>query len=251
MDELLAQLDSRDETVQAESAAIHEIKHNEHADANGKQDPKNRFKARQARKAAALAESYAPSNPEEQARLQREADEENDAILKVCTDFSLEVHQINPDGHCLFSAVADQLCLLGLIPPSEATYTNARKAAAKFIHSHPEDFLPFLPSSLGEDGDGALDAGFMTPEQFDSYCTSMRDTAVWGGEPEIVALSRAFHIPIHVVQGGMPPIVVHHPSGEQGGQDFASESAIWISYHRKLYGLGEHYNSLRPIRKPA
>ena len=193
-----------------------------------------------------------------QARLQREADEENDTILKVCASFSLAVHQvlllfistfrlgfltlpskINPDGHCLFSAVADQLSLLGMIPPSQATYTNTRETAAKFIHSHPEDFLPFLPSSLGEDGDGALDAGFMTREQFDSYCTSMRDTAVWGGEPEIVALSRAFNIPIYVVQGGMPPIVVHHPSGEHGGQDITSESAIWISYHRKLYGLGE------------
>jgi OTU domain-containing protein 6 len=78
----------------------------------------------------------------------------------------------------------------------------------------------------------------MTREQFDSYCTAVRDTAVWGGEPEIVALSRTFNIPIHIVQGGKPPIVVHHPSGEHG-EDFASQSAMWISYHRKLYGLGE------------
>jgi len=179
-----------------------------------------------------------------QSRLQREADEENDTILKLCSEFSLTVHEINPDGHCLFSAVADQLSLLGTVPPSQATYENTRKAAANFIHSHPEEFLPFLPSSLGEDGDGALDGGFMTREQFDNYCTAMRDTAVWGGEPEIVALSRTFNIPIHIVQGGKPPIVVHHPSG-QHEEDFANQSAIWISYHRKLYGLGEHYNSLR------
>jgi len=140
--------------------------------------------------------------------------------------------------------VADQLSLLGTVSPSQATYANTRKAAANFIHSHPEDFLPFLPSSLGEDGDGTLDGGFMTREQFDSYCTAMRDTAVWGGEPEIVALTRAFNTPIHIVQGGKPPIVVHHPSGEYR-EDFANQSAIWISYHRKLYGLGEHYNSLR------
>ena len=126
-----------------------------------------------------------------------------------------------------------------MIPSSQATYTNTRRAAAAFIHSHPEDFLPFLPSSVGEDGDGALNAGFMTREQFDGYCASMRDTAIWGGEPEIVALSRAFNIPIYVVQGGKPPIVAHYPSGEHGGQDFACESAVWISYHRKLYGLGE------------
>jgi OTU domain-containing protein 6 len=48
MNELLAQLDSRDETVRAESATIvHEMKLNEQA--NGKQDPRNRFKARQVR----------------------------------------------------------------------------------------------------------------------------------------------------------------------------------------------------------
>jgi OTU domain-containing protein 6 len=46
MSELLAQLDSRDETVQAESTTMHKMKLNEQADANGKQDPRNRFKAR-------------------------------------------------------------------------------------------------------------------------------------------------------------------------------------------------------------
>lgn len=50
MNELLAQLDSRDETVQAESATIiQEIKLNEQVDANEKQDPRSRFKARQVR----------------------------------------------------------------------------------------------------------------------------------------------------------------------------------------------------------
>jgi len=46
MNELLAQLDSRDETVRAELATINEMNLNEQADANGRQDPKNRFKAR-------------------------------------------------------------------------------------------------------------------------------------------------------------------------------------------------------------
>lgn len=156
------------------------------------------------------------------------------------------------------------MALLGIIPPSQATYANIRSAAANFIHSHPDDFLPFLPAVGGEDTEGALDAGFMTREQFDGYCFTVRDTAVWGGEPEIVALSRAFNVPINVVQGGQPPIVVHDPSGET---TLKVQPAVWISYHRKLYGLGEvskntvnfligllrfcffqHYNSLRPIQ---
>lgn len=153
------------------------------------------------------------------------------------------VFKINPDGHCLFSAVADQLALLGVISPAEASYANIRTIAANYIYSHPDDFLPFLPSDGGEDSAGALDAGMMTQEQFDTYCISMRDTAIWGGEPEIVALSRAFKLPIHVVQGGQPPIVVHDPAGEQKVDHLTDPQVIRISYHRKLYGLGE-VNSL-------
>ena len=137
-------------------------------------------------------------------------------------------------------------------------------AAANFIRSHPEDFLPFLPSS--EDGG---DAGMLTPVQFEDYCSSITNTATWGGEPEIVALSRAFNIPIHIVQGGKPEIVVHEPD------ERTNDKVVRISYHRKLYGLGEvsgwwslsclksnlfffffffffskqHYNSLHPAKE--
>lgn len=74
----------------------------------------------------------------------------------------------------------------------------------------------------------------LTPAQFEDYCSSIKDTATWGGEPEIVALSGAFKIPIHIVQGGKPSIVVHEPIGERTSND-----VLRISYHRKLYGLGE------------
>jgi len=74
----------------------------------------------------------------------------------------------------------------------------------------------------------------LTPVQFEDYCSSIKGTATWGGEPEIVALSRAFKIPIHIVQGGKPPIVVHEPEDE-----CTNDNVIRISYHRKLYGLGE------------
>lgn len=120
--------------------------------------------------------------------------------------------------------------------PSTANFVNLRAIAADYIRSHPDDFLPFLPSSGGEDTIEAHEAGLVNRAQFESYCKSVRETAAWGGEPEIVALSRAFKVPIHVVQGGKPPIVVHHPTG---GETKPGEPAVWISYHRKLYGLGE------------
>ncbi len=128
--------------------------------------------------------------------------------------------------------------------------------------SHPDDFLPFLPSTSGEDAAGSYDEGLISPREFEQYCTTIRDTGAWGGEPEILALSRAFNVPIHVVQGGAPPIVVHNPNGGPGEGDLNVKHAVRISYHRRMYGLGEvimlsphhvytdpipqHYNSLRP-----
>ncbi|PCH38218.1 cysteine proteinase [Wolfiporia cocos MD-104 SS10] len=206
----------------------------------------------QARKAAALAEQYAPGNPEAEARLQREAADEAKAISHMCDELGLEMHEINPDGHCLFSAVADQLALLNILPAAQANYTTCRLAAANYIHSHPDTFLPFLPSAGGEDAAGATsDTGLMSRAEFDQYCTTIRDTGTWGGEPEILALSSAFNVPIHVVQGGTPPVVIHQPLGSAGQSSVTDKNVAHISYHRRMYGLGEHYNSLRLKRSLA
>ena len=158
-----------------------------------------------------------------------------------CADLTNTCLEVNPDGHCLFAAVADQLAVLGILPRTQATYAVTRTAAANYIYTHPDDFLPFLPSIDGEDGVGATDAGFMTPRQFGIYCTAIRDTAVWGGEPEILALSRAYNIPIHVIQSGTPPVVVHNPAGTPDHDDGldGTKSVVRISYHRRMYGLGE------------
>ncbi|KAF8894574.1 OTU-domain-containing protein [Infundibulicybe gibba] len=242
MNDLLAQLDSRDQVVQVESATIlNDMQLTERAKdlgADQKPDPKSRYVARQARKAAAIAQTYSPDDPAAEARLEKEAKDEENAIARVCDELGLVIYEINPDGHCLFSAVADQLALL-------AHYAATREAAANYIHSHPDEFIPFLPSASGEDGAGALDAGLMNKPQFDQYCISIRDTSVWGGEPEILALSRAYQVPIHVIQGSTPPIVVHDHRADSR-RDIYEQRAVRISYHRRMYGLGEHYNSLRP-----
>ncbi|KAJ7046735.1 hypothetical protein C8F04DRAFT_207845 [Mycena alexandri] len=250
VDDLLAQLDSRDETVKQESAnVLNDMQLNKQAhqlEGASKQDAKSRFKARQARKAASLAQNYAAGDPAAEARLEKEAKDEERDINRVCDELNLRVHEINPDGHCLFSAIADQLQLLSIIPPPQASYATTRVAASTYIYSHPDDFLPFLPSAAGEDAAGALDSGLMSPREFEQYCASIRDTAVWGGEPEILALSRAYNVPIHVIQGGQPPVVVHNPVGSSNDDPVAEKRVVRISYHRRMYGLGEHYNSLRP-----
>ncbi|GLB34996.1 putative OTU-like cysteine protease [Lyophyllum shimeji] len=241
MDELFAHLDSRDQTVQAESAAvINEVQTNEVArnEARSRKDVKSRFKARQARKAAAREQTFSPSDPETEARLKKEADDEEKDIDKVCQEKSLQIYEVNPDGHCLYSAVADQLALLDILPASQANYAVVRRAASQYMFSHPDDFVPFLAPPVDSD------SGVMTPGGFERYCAAIRDTAEWGGEPEILALSRAYKVPIHVIQAGRPSVVVHDPGDPAAAKD--EKRVVRISYHRRMYGLGEHYNSLRP-----
>ncbi|XP_006458166.1 hypothetical protein AGABI2DRAFT_148660 [Agaricus bisporus var. bisporus H97] len=237
---LLTQLDTQDEdTVVNEISPNNEIDRQE---AKQRQSAKSRFQARQVRRAAALAQYSSPADPEAEARLVKEAADEEKAISKICKKHGRQMFQINPDGHCLYSAVAHQLTLLGKLTSSQATYVAMRAAAAQFIESHPDDFLPFLPAIEGEDT--STDPGLMSPSQFRQYCHDVRDSAVWGGEPEIQALSRAFNVPIYVVQAGTPPIVVHDPSRGSETDEF-KQDGVWLSYHRRMYGLGEHYNSLR------
>lgn len=121
---------------------------------------------------------------------------------------------------------------------SSTNYASTRLAAANYMLSHQDDFIPFLPSVEGEDGVGATQSdGIMSSKQYARYCASIRETAAWGGEPEILALSRAYNVPIHVVQAGKPPVVIHEPV--EGMSDVAGAKVAFISYHRRMYGLGE------------
>jgi hypothetical protein len=86
----------------------------------------------------------------------------------------------------------------------------------------------------------------MSPREFQMYCASIRDTAAWGGEPEIMALSRAYNVPIHVIQAGKPPIVIHEPPPNMS--DGVENKIVFISYHRRMYGLGEV--SRHPLMHP-
>jgi len=250
VDDLLAQLDARDASSKEAAVVLNEVQGRSMQDAQqmtekAKKDSRARFKAREERKAAALAANYAPVDSEADAKLIQAARDELTHIQTVADSMGLAIQEINADGHCLYSAVADQLQLLSIIPPSAASYQTTRLAAATYMISHPEEFLPFLPSAEGEDGQGATDSyGFMSPAQFEQYCLTVRDTGVWGGEPEIMALTKAYRVPIVVIQSGPQPVVVHAPV--QGGSQDPRQPGVKISYHRRLYGLGEHYNSLRP-----
>ncbi|OWZ29510.1 OTU domain-containing protein 6B [Cryptococcus neoformans c45] len=233
-----------------------------YANANGgggggkkKKSSRQRFEERQARKQEALLESTPPADPGWTAQLEKERQEEIKVISDACFALNRNLFEIAPDGHCMYAAIGDQLGLLGIIPAEEATNPRAiRRKAADYMLSHPDDFMPFLPSITGEDTPNATSDGMITPSGFAQYCKAVAETGEWGGEPEIQALSRAYGIPIHVIQRGPPTVVSHGGKDDSfGGGLTAEESSkqgervVRISYHKRMYGLGEHYNSLRPV----
>lgn len=61
--------------------------------------------------------------------------------------------EINPDGHCLYAAIADQSNLLGLTIsgyPSGSgkggvyDYRDMRRVTSEFMKRHRDDFVPFI-----------------------------------------------------------------------------------------------------------
>lgn len=186
---------------------------------------RNRQKERLARRAAEQeaamlsAEQEASSMTDHRAR-------ESTYMKSAFTANKLTEKDIQPDGHCLFSALADQLSHNG-IPlggdKEEPGYKTIRKTASGYMEEHADDFAPFLEEDL------------------EGYVKKMRDTAEWGGQLELMAVARRYGVEIKVIQDGRTENI----SGGEGGGEGDETKTLWLAYYRHGYGLGEHYNSLR------
>ena len=187
----------------------------------------SRQKARLARRAAEQEEAIARAETEA-AQLPNLKDQERKAMLKELKVRGLVEKDIRSDGHCLYAAVADQLTHHGIdLGPLEGSdpqpgYKVTRNIAADFISHHPDDFSAFLEEPL------------------DEYVRKIRSTGEWGGQLELSALARAYGVDINVLQGD------GRVENIQGGSE-AMRKVLWLAYYRHSFGLGEHYNSLRPI----
>lgn len=195
----------------------------------------NRQRARLARRAAEQ-EAAATQAAEEAANMPDQRQTERTRMLEEFKKRGLREKEIRPDGHCLYSAVADQMSQLGLGLQSNARpvatkgvdaqteelpyYKQVRSAAADYISDHPDEFLPFLEEPL------------------DEYTHKVKDTAEWGGQLELLALAKTYDIRINVLQGnGRVEKIESEPE--------VNDKEIWLAYYRHGFGLGEHYNSLR------
>uniref|UniRef100_A0A023GI58 Putative otu ovarian tumor-like cysteine protease n=1 Tax=Amblyomma triste TaxID=251400 RepID=A0A023GI58_AMBTT len=137
----------------------------------------------------------------------------------------LAVYEVPSDGNCMYKAMEHQLGLFGVMK----SMTELRQETADYMLSHAEEFLPFLTSRRSGD--------MMTSEEYEEYCTEVSNTTAWGGQLELKALSHACKVPITVVQAYGPSIEI--------GTEYDCNPML-LSYHRCLYEMGEHYNSLIP-----
>ncbi|KAH7164499.1 hypothetical protein DER46DRAFT_340127 [Fusarium sp. MPI-SDFR-AT-0072] len=184
---------------------------------------RNRQKERLARRAAEQ-EAEAQRAEEEASSMTNHRAKESEYMKSTFEKHGLVEKDIAPDGHCLFSAVADQLgqndIPLGDSDAKDPAYKTVRRVASEYMLEHGDDFSPFLEEDLQD------------------YARKMRDTAEWGGQLELMALARQYKAEIRVVQDGRLERI-----GEEQGAE--SGKTLWLAYYRHGYGLGEHYNSLR------
>lgn len=151
---------------------------------------------------------------------------EHDLMAQLCGHHGLEIKEINPDGHCLFALIQDQLATRYKI---EVTVDQLRQKAGDHILAHGDEFTPFL-----------FDETTMLLRAVDSYVNELTTTAMWGSDMEILALARVYECPIEVHQAGADMLVMN---GD------ALLEPLKLGYFKHLYGLGEHYNSLRDVSR--
>ena len=202
----------------------------------------NRARERMARRQAEQEALFAQAE-KEASDIPNLKKQERDRMLAEFGKRSLREKIIRADGHCLYSAVADQLGELGVplqtgdAPATKPRisflqkqepegagsepYRQVRRAAATYIEGHADDFAPFLEEPL------------------DQYVHKIRDTGEWGGQLELLALAKTYGVRISVLQGDGRVEEI------DGGND--EDKRIWLAYYRHGFGLGEHYNSLHKV----
>ena len=207
---------------------IEEARQEETANLQGRPKKPNRQKARLARRAAEQDAQVAAAE-EEAANLPDLRDTEIKAMKSQMEKRGLVETFIQPDGHCLYSAVAyglpsEEVKKSGPFSPA---FQDVRHTAADFISKHPDDFAAFLEEPL------------------EMYTKKIRDTAEWGGQLELQAIARAYNADIYVLQSDGRVEKIESDAAESAGK----AQDVWLAYYRHSFGLGEHYNALSQTEK--
>ncbi|XP_065315128.1 deubiquitinase OTUD6B-like isoform X2 [Gordionus sp. m RMFG-2023] len=138
-----------------------------------------------------------------------------------------QIYEVPANGDCLYHSISHQLALIKDIYPQNITFDikGLRLQTSDYMKLNFSQFIPFMSDDLSNQN------------QYVKYCDDIAQTNCWGGHLEIQALSQVLQHPIHVIQSNAPNIIM--------GEEFEdTKPPLYISYHRYLYTLGEHYNSV-------
>lgn len=141
-------------------------------------------------------------------------------LLRSC---GLRIKEVEADGACLFRAFADQIEGDG-----GAGHAAYREQCIDFLQAQRADFEPFLE------------------EEFNEYCTQMRNPKAWGGHVEVQALARAIGVNAVIWQpteAGRPDRLVS-TAVEMTTSEADDVRCVQLSFH-PLHHAGRHYNSVR------
>ncbi|CDO96507.1 unnamed protein product [Kluyveromyces dobzhanskii CBS 2104] len=245
-DQLLAEMslnnDSKSSPAEAdESGQQHHQQ--QQLEQNGKKR-RNRQKEKLAKRDAEIAKikEQALEEAAEQPNLK---EIEQNSLDKVCEVLHLEQFDIQPDGHCLFSSILDQVKLrhqgensvvsdyhfpteyTGTKSVTEMDIYSLRSLSSSYIRENRDDFIPYL-----------FDENTMTVKDVDEYTKTMESTAQWGGEVEILALSKVLDCTISILMSGRSTYKIN---------EAGKNPELKLVYYKHSYTLGEHYNSLHDL----
>ncbi|KAK6458781.1 uncharacterized protein RJT20DRAFT_90219 [Scheffersomyces xylosifermentans] len=214
-EKLLAQIELKDETTPLSPP---------HASTESQAKPKrNRQKERLERRKADL-ERIKQEAALEAANTVDYRQIEIDSMSQLLALNNLSLHEIKPDGHCLFASIQDQLLVR---QQQEVTIEELRKKAGDYMLENKNDFIPFL-----------FDEQTMELRDIEPYVQELVSTAMWGSDMEILALAKCFDCPISIYMAGAST----HKINEEG-----NNAELKLGFYKHSYGLGEHYNSLRDL----
>ena len=112
---------------------------------------------------------------------------------------------------------------------------KVRQICAQELGDKREEYEPFA------------DLGEVDVESFEEYIEKVRDSSEWGGHLELRALAHRLKKTI-VVYSTERPLEIQGGHGNNddvdNGGDGDGSGIIRLSFHRKYYALGEHYNSV-------
>lgn len=167
---------------------------------------------------------------------------ELETLSKICELNGLKQVDIRPDGHCLFASILDQLKIrhnpescqeMYLFPRGykgtklvkDMDVYSLRHISCNYVCDYRDDFIPYL-----------FDEETACVEDIVKYVQKIENTAHWGGEIELLALSKVFRCRISIMMSGSSAHIINEAE--------KTNPELKLVYYKHGFFLGEHYNSL-------